>query len=288
MRDLLYRVEAAMIWLIFHLFRLLPVDAASALGGLIGRGIGPLLPVSRRARENLRRFLPEADEDQVIRDMWDNLGRTVGEFPHGDLISADPVRMQFMGFEQLLPLQGGKTPALFYSGHIGNWELSYAINLRAGLRVHPVYRNPDNPYLRWLFVSRSRSVDFEMIPKGPVGARLTVKRLARGEMVCMFLDQKMNDGIAVPFFGAPAMTASAFATLALKYQCPVVPFRIVRLNGAHFRCDVLPAIRFERSGDQAEDERRAMIEVNRQLESWIRENPAQWLWLHRRWPKEEA
>jgi KDO2-lipid IV(A) lauroyltransferase len=28
-----------------------------------------------------------------------------------------------------------------------------------------------------------------------------------------------------------------------------------------------------------------MTEVNALLESWIRERPAQWLWLHRRWPE---
>jgi KDO2-lipid IV(A) lauroyltransferase len=293
MKDLLHRVEAALVWLVYHLFRLLPVDAASGLGGFIGRNVGPLLPVTRRARDNLRRFLPEADAETVIRGMWDNLGRSVGEFPHCEQICADPARMRFEGFHHLEALRGGKDPALLFSGHIGNWELSYAINQRAGLRVHPVYRNPNNPYLRWLFVSRSRGSDFEMIPKGAAGARQTIKLLGQGETICMFVDQKMNDGIAVPFFGRPAMTAPALASLALKYDRPVIPVRIVRVKGAHFCMEVLPPFRFERSGDRNDDVLRGMTRVNQLLESWIREYPEQWLWLHRRWPrslspKEEA
>jgi KDO2-lipid IV(A) lauroyltransferase len=142
--------------------------------------------------------------------------------------------------------------------------------------------------MRWLFESRVRTSNIELIPKGPSGARQTIKLLSRGELVAMFVDQKMNDGIEVPFFGRPAMTAPALASLALKYDRPVIPFRIIRLKGAHFRAEVLAPFRFEASDDRNEDVMRAMTHVNQLLEGWIRQYPEQWLWLHRRWPKEGA
>ena len=284
MTDLAMRAEAALVWLVFHLFRLLPLDLASALGGALGRTVGPWLPVSKRAKDNLRRAIPELDADRVVRDMWEHLGRCAGEFPHADEIRDDPERLQIQGFEYLEALQDGNNPALLFSGHVGNWELSYALGERAKLRVNPVYRKPDNPYVSWLFESRVRTSNIELIPKGPAGARQTIKLLSKGELVAMFVDQKMNDGIEVPFFGRPAMTAPALASLALKYGRPVIPFRIVRRKGAYFRAEVLPPIRFEAGED---DVLKAMTEVNQLLESWIREYPAQWLWLHRRWPKEE-
>jgi KDO2-lipid IV(A) lauroyltransferase len=286
MRDLAWRLEAAAVWLVYRLFRLLPVDTASAVGGWLGRAIGPHLPVSRRARDNLRRALPERDALPIICAMWEHLGRCAGEFPHADLFRDDPRRLTIDGFEHLAALRDGRHPALLFSGHIGNWELSYALGERAGLRVNPVYRAPDNPHLRWLFESRVRTSNIELIPKGAAGARQTIRLLSKGELVAMFVDQKMNDGIAVPFFGRPAMTAPALATLALKYRRPVIPFRVVRLKGAYFRAEVLPPLRFADSGDRAEDIRRAMTEVNLLLEGWIRQYPEQWLWLHRRWPKE--
>jgi KDO2-lipid IV(A) lauroyltransferase len=48
----------------------------------------------------------------------------------------------------------------------------------------------------------------------------------------MLVDQKMNDGIAVPFFGRDAMTAPALARLAFRFDATVVPVRILRLKGA--------------------------------------------------------
>ena len=58
-RGLQYRLEAAGARLVFGLFRLLPLDTASALGGFLARLVGPLLGVSKRAVLNIRRAMPE-------------------------------------------------------------------------------------------------------------------------------------------------------------------------------------------------------------------------------------
>ena len=105
-----------------------------------------------------------------------------------------------------------------------------------------------------------------------------------GGHLAMLVDQKMNDGIAVPFFGRPAMTAPALAELALRFDCPVVAARVVRLKGARFRLIAEPPMRFEKTGDQARDVLAAMTWVNSRIEEWVRETPEQWLWLHNRWP----
>lgn len=94
----------------------------------------------------------------------------------------------------------------------------------------------------------------------------------------------MNDGIAVPFFGRPAMTAPALAQFALRFDCPVVPARVERLGGARFRLTIQPPLEIQKSGDRQADVLAAMTEVNRIIEGWVRDRPDQWLWLHRRWP----
>ena len=99
----------------------------------------------------------------------------------------------------------------------------------------------------------------------------------------MLTDQKMNDGIPVPFFGRPAMTAPALAVLALRFDCVVLPARVERLGGAHFRLTVFPALPLPRSGDSHADAATLMARVNAILETWIRERPEQWFWVHRRW-----
>ncbi len=102
----------------------------------------------------------------------------------------------------------------------------------------------------------------------------------------MLVDQKMNDGIAVPFFGRPAMTAPALAELALRHNCPVVAARVTRVKGANFKMTALPPVRFEKTGDHKADVLAAMTQINNQVEQWVRDTPEQWLWLHNRWPND--
>jgi Kdo2-lipid IVA lauroyltransferase/acyltransferase len=97
-------------------------------------------------------------------------------------------------------------------------------------------------------------------------------------------DQKLNDGIAVPFFGRPAMTAPALALLALHFDCAVLPARVERLGGAHFRLTLYPLLDLPHSGDRDADAAALMRTVNATLEGWIRERPEQWFWVHSRWP----
>jgi len=98
------------------------------------------------------------------------------------------------------------------------------------------------------------------------------------------VDQKLNDGIPVPFFGREAMTAPALALLALHFDCAVLPARVERLQGAHFRLTIHPPLPLLRGVARAADAAALMAAVNRTLETWIRERPEQWFWLHRRWP----
>jgi KDO2-lipid IV(A) lauroyltransferase len=100
----------------------------------------------------------------------------------------------------------------------------------------------------------------------------------------MLVDQKMNDGIPVPFFGRDAMTASALAELALRYDCPIVPTHVVRVKGPMLRLVIEPPLQFTPTGDRHADVAALMAMVNQRVESWVRDNPEQWLWLHNRWP----
>jgi KDO2-lipid IV(A) lauroyltransferase len=108
--------------------------------------------------------------------------------------------------------------------------------------------------------------------------------LRRGAHLTMLADQKMNDGIPVPFFGRPAMTAPALAALALRFDCDLLPARVERLSGARFRLTVFPPLPLPRSGDHHADVATLMTRVNQTLERWVRDRPEQWFWLHRRWP----
>ena len=84
-RYIFHPIEAAVALMIYSLFKILPIDLASALGGWLGRTIGPRMPISERAVRNLSAAFPEktpAEIGTIVRGMWDNLCRVVAEYPH--------------------------------------------------------------------------------------------------------------------------------------------------------------------------------------------------------------
>jgi KDO2-lipid IV(A) lauroyltransferase len=126
-----------------------------------------------------------------------------------------------------------------------------------------------------------------MFAKGAQGARAALTHLQAGGSLGLLVDQKMNDGIAVPFFGRAAMTAPAIAQFALRFDAPILPVHVVRLGPARFRMICEPPLNIARTGDKKTDTYAILLAVNTTLERWIREQPESWLWLHRRWPRKD-
>jgi KDO2-lipid IV(A) lauroyltransferase len=274
--------------LCFAAFGLLPLDWASAIGGALARLMGPRLGISKRARLNIRRALPELADDEItniVAQMWDNLGRVAAEYPHLRQIRVfEPGgRVETHGSEHMDRAVATGRRMIIFSGHIANWEIGMLAAVQYGISVAQIYRASNNPLVDRM-ITRFRGGGGELIPKGAVAARRAIAVLQRGEHLTMLADQKMNDGISVPFFGRMAMTSSALASLALRFDCDVLPARVERLAGAHFRLTVFPALPLPRSGNQHADVAALMTRVNQILEEWIRDRPGEWFWLHRRWP----
>jgi len=89
-------------------------------------------------------------------------------------------------------------------------------------------------------------------------------------------------------FGRDAMTAPALAQLALRYDAPIVPIHCERVKGAHFRMVIEAPLDYQATGDKSTDIYNIMCKVNDHIEAWVRANPAQWMWLHKRWPNENT
>ncbi|HEV2300726.1 MAG TPA: lauroyl acyltransferase [Stellaceae bacterium] len=269
-------------------FGLLPLDLASAFGGAVARLVGPRLGITKRARDNLRHALPELTEEEISRiveAMWDNLGRVAAEYPHLKEIRvfAPGGRVETHGIEHMDRAVAAGRRMILFSGHLANWEIAALAAVQYGISVVQIYRAANNPLVdRMVLEFRGEPAGFAA--KGSEGARRAIAALREGVHLSLLADQKLNDGIAVPFFGRPAMTAPALAALALRFDCDVLPTRVERLSGARFRLTVFPPLPLPRSDRREADIAQLMAAVNATLEEWIRERPAEWLWLHRRWP----
>ncbi len=292
---LLHRLEYAAALGLTGFFRLMGVDAASAIAGKTMRGLGPLIrPVSRKAENNLRLVFPDWPEEKVravVKDIWENVARTAAEFVHLSKLREFETngRVEMIGKEKLDAIIAGRKPVILFAPHFANWELIPSILNRAGLDYSFVYRAANNPLTDELIIKhRGKVMSRRQVPKGKRGGRALVDALKEGRSLAMLVDQKLNSGISVPFMGLPAMTAPAAARLALKYKTPVIQISLVRLQGAHFRFTVHDPLDFTPSGDMGDDVEALTLKINEALEADIRANPGQWLWFHRRWPKEAA
>ena len=272
--------------------RLGPVRSSN-LGGRLARWVGPHLGVSKVAERNLRLALPALDDAarrRIIRGVWDNLGRTVAELPH---LASFKRTMSGPGWEiageqNLEPVLRRGRQVVFFSGHFGNWEMVLPIAAALGVRVAGFYRAASNGRVDAVIQGMRQAAlgaDVSMFAKGAAGARRALSHLRDGGSVGLLVDQKMNDGIAVPFFGHDAMTAPALAQLSLRFHMPILPVHVERLGPARFRMVCEPALDVRPAGSRAGDIQAISWAMNATLERWIRAEPASWLWLHRRWPK---
>ena len=271
----------------------LPPASASRLAGGIASAIGPLLPVSRVADQNLRLALPDLDgaaRARIVRGVWKSLGQTAGEFPHVPALQENTSGpgWEVEGRDILEQVLAHGGPTIFFSAHIGNWEVFARAAHRYGVAVPVFYRAAANPKVDALINAvraRSGGSDIANFAKGAAGARRAAAHLARGGTMAMLVDQKLNDGIKVRFFGQPAMTAPALAIFARRYGCQVVPARCDRIGAARIRLVVEPPLPVLQTTDRAADITALTQSVNDVIEGWIRARPESWLWLHRRWPK---
>jgi KDO2-lipid IV(A) lauroyltransferase len=284
-----YGAEAALFLAFMGLFRIMGVDAASALGGFIGRSIFARTRVTQRARENLTRAFPEKPKDEIdliLRGMWDNLGRTVAEYAHLDKFDLDGANPRILVENTGIAENVRGESALLLSGHFANWEIMGIAASRFGLDGAIVYRPPNNPYVD-LFIARARGKKgyAEQISKHH-GAKRIFSLLRTGRAILLLADQKTNEGLAAPFFGHAAMTTPVPAMLALKLKVPVLFASNKRLGGARFRVTMHPPLEFAPTGDHRVDVKAMTAAINLRLEEMVRADPSQWLWIHRRWPTE--
>ncbi len=167
---------------------------------------------------------------------------------------------------------------MIYTFHLANLEFIVKALIPYGLKFVAIFRRANNRLVNKLIDDIRHNIDIHMIPKGKVGAKQLVAAIQNNKQIVMLVDQKMNDGIKVSFLGRDAMTAPAIATLALRYDCPIIPIQVIRLNGSNFEMVIHPNLDIKQKSVEE-----IMANINNQIGEWIKARPGQWFWLHKRW-----
>ena len=268
---------------------MLGLERAANICSFLARRIGPALGVTKIAQRNIKMTIGQEYTPQEMRvfidKLWDHFGRYIAEFVYIDQLSRDDIneRVEVIGLEHVKEFQEKKQPILLCVAHIGNWDFL----TRNITEIYPnfsiVYRKANNPYVDQAIINTRVNDGVKLVAKGRSGAKDLIRAIKSGDSIAMLIDQKMNDGIEVPFLGRPAMTANAIAKLSMQFNMPIVPAQIVRTKGSNFQVIVHPAIDYKVSSDKEKDSYNIMLQINQIIEGWIKENPEQWFWFHNRW-----
>lgn len=169
------------------------------------------------------------------------------------------------------------------AAHTGNWEytvMGYGLQYR---RVAVVARELDHPLARRLArYLRERGGNW-MVNKQR-GLKDILFHLNQNRVVGIVIDQNTaeQEGVLVDFFGKPARTTPVAALLARR-GVPVLPSLSRRLPDGRHLMVFFEEVPYEKTADTEADLHRHLTRQNQVIEAWVRQEPAQWLWLHRRW-----
>lgn len=172
---------------------------------------------------------------------------------------------------------------IFVTPHIGNWEFLPHVSSIVGIPLVVVVRPIKNVYLERLIYSKRADSGQIIIPKRNALFALQ-KTLQRGKSIGMLPDQSIRQGILVNFFGRKAPTTPVPAILAIFYQRPIVVVACCRKrNRYEFEGVVSDPLQPGEFKSEKEEIFRLTEEMNKRMETIIRQYPEQYFWIHNRW-----
>ena len=279
-------IEFFLILFFYFISRIIGLNLSSYLGGILVWSYGLFSKRNLIGIKNLNLAFPKKsnlEKKKILRKMWYHFGRVIGEYPHLHKIKIYKNRnLKIIGINNLLdPLKKDKN-CIYFSAHIGNWELSSHPLTQNGFKINFVYRALNNKFADELLKKIRFKYGVKLIKKGAEGAKECIKALKNKENLGMLIDQKMNDGLPVNFFNKIAMTAPAIAKFALKFRCQIVPALCIREKGIKYKIEYFKPIQYSFLKKLGSEEK-IMLYLNKIIEKWIIEHPEQWIWVHDRW-----
>jgi KDO2-lipid IV(A) lauroyltransferase len=285
-----HRIEYAAARLFIALFQLLPIGLALRFGAMLGRFFYYL---DRRHREialnNLEAALGrekgEEERKRIALGSFENLGRSVAEVCRFQRTAGADLqkRVEIEGWDHYRSALDQGKGVICLTAHFGNWELAPAGLSFHNYQMYIVARALDNPYLnRMLNAWRERNGNRILNKK--TAADEIVRLLRKGATVGFLLDQNTarKEAVFVDYFGMPAATHKGLAILALRTGAPVLPAFIIRQGEKH-KLMIEKPLEPVRTGHLQNDVYETTALFTKKIESYVRQYPDHWLWVHRRW-----
>ncbi len=274
-------LEYWLVRILLATLRFPPLSVAWRLGGLYARGFDRCVPRLRSVAKRNLEIAGLGSRPEIVDGVFESIGRILVVFSRLPGINRGNIG-QWIGYDGFQHYEEAKRRGrgvLFATAHLGNWELSAYAHALLTEPMHVVVRPLDNSRIDEL-VERRRELSGNRVITKKDAARVILRALRANDAVGILVDQNSmpEEGIFIDFFGVPACTNAAFARLASHSGATVIPgFALWSNAEGRYVLRFYPPL--EITGDPVADTQR----LHSVVEQVIRENPDQWLWIHRRW-----
>ncbi len=285
MKNLKYLIQFILVIIFFVIFKFLGPNLSSKFSGKIFETIGPLFRSKKIIYENIKRAMPEINTEnlkRITKLMWNNYGKIFAEymfikkFRKGNLSS----KIIIDGQEILEEIKKNKEQVVFISGHLSNFELMALHLEKSGINLAAIYRPLNNFYLNPLMEKiREKYICKYQIKKGIGGIKKLIRLKKKNYSTALMIDQRVSEGILSKFFKHEALTTTVPAKLVKKFNIPVVPVYIDRIEGLNFKITIKKPIFFS----NLKSVKDITDELNLELENMVMKKPENWIWSHNRW-----
>lgn len=257
-------------------------EEADRRGAQLGHMI---MRLDRKHREqtigNLHLAFPELSEAErmaLARRTYEHFGRLAADFLRSRLRTNEQViaSTTVEGAHYVEEARDLGRGVIGLTAHFGNWERYARFGTAMGWGITVVARDADDEGFQKKLLEFRNTTGIEVLSRGNA-ARSILGALKKQRLVGILPDQNSEECF-VPFFGHPCGTTLGPAVIHKRSGAPMVPTYCVRTGIGQYHAIIKPPI--EVPSGEPED---IAAEMNRVLESVIREYPDQYLWLHDRW-----
>lgn len=254
------------------------------VGWVTSRVIAPLAGWRRRIRDNLALVLPDlprSEVERIVRNVPDNVGRTLIEIYSGrdfvDRVMDSP--LEGPGLGALEAAKDAGRPIVLVTAHIGNYDAARGKLSRTGYPMAALYRPMKNAAFNAHYLRAISGIAEPLFATDVRGIAGFVRHLRDKGIVAIVADVGSRKAPLLEFMGKPAHTPLSAAEWAVKYGADFIPiFALRQRDGLTFRIHVAEPVPHGAPQEM-------MQRYNDTLEQIVLAYPDQWFWIHRRWKR---
>jgi len=175
---------------------------------------------------------------------------------------------------------------ILVSAHFGNFPLLLTKLAILGYKVNVVVRKMRDEKADEYFHRKRGDLGVKSIYSHPRNACVqnSIDALRKNELVFMLMDQNFGTGgVFVDFFGRKAATATGPVVFALRTEAIILPVFIIGEKNNTHRLIIEKELELRHNSDRQFVIQKGVADITKIIERYIRQYPAEWGWIHRRW-----